>query len=146
MLLALLLAGCDNKTLRKQVAEMRQFSAKEDRTYTAEALEQIKRTYWTMRDHAWMGRMPDGTIVRLDAPHAAAAPLPSRAFYSGWHLQLTITSEDWRTYPAGRHEQPFQVVYAITRRGLANWEIDVSSGPLTAPLHREDVAQLQSDE
>jgi len=125
---------------------MRQFSNKEDRAYTAEALRQIQHTYWTLRDHAWMGKLADGTIVRLDAPHATAAPLPSRAFYSGWHLQLTISSEEWRTYPASTHEEPFQAVYAITRRSATNWDIEVSSGPATTPLQREDVVRIQGDD
>ncbi len=107
--------------------------------YTEQALRQIEKTFWTQRDHAWMGKLPDGSIVRLDGPHATAAPLPSRAFYSGWHLQLTITSDDWRTYPASPHDKPFSAVYAITRHGVDSWAIDVTVGPATTPLHREDV-------
>jgi hypothetical protein len=140
--LFLLLAGCDHKSLQQQVDAVRAYSEHEDRVYSEQALHQIEKTYWTQRDGAWMGRLPDGSIIRLNAPHAAAAPLPSRAFYSGWHLQLTITSEDWRTYPASPHSQPFSVVYAITRHNVSNWSIDVTSGPTTAPLRREDVALL----
>jgi hypothetical protein len=142
LLIPLLLAGCDHQSLHQQVELERQFSAREDRMYAEQAVRQIEKTYWTLRDHTWMGRLPDGSVVCLEGPHATAAPLPSRAFYSGWHLQLTITSDDWRTYPASGHTQPFQAVYAITRHGVDNWKIDVTSGPTTAPLQREDVALI----
>jgi hypothetical protein len=140
LLLTFLLAGCDRQSLQQQVAIVRQFSAREDRLYTEQALQQIGKTYWTPRDHAWLGKLPDGRIVRLENPRDIAAPLPSRAFYSGWHLQLTITSEQWRTYPPSRNAQPFQAVYAITRHGAENWDIDVTGGTATTPLQREDLA------
>ncbi len=110
--------------------------------YSGQAVHQIEKTYWTQRDHAWMGKLPDGSIVRLESPHITAAPLPSRAFYTGWHLQLTVTSEDWRTYPPSSHTGEFQAVYAITRHGAENWAIDVTTGPTTTPLQREDVAMI----
>lgn len=138
-----LLAGCDNRSLRQRAEEIREFSDKEDRAFSAEAVNQVRRKYWTLRDGAWLGRLPDGVIVRLDAPHAAAAPLPSRAFYSGWHLQLTISSDAWSTFPASPHDTAFEAVYAITRHSPTNWDIRVSDGPVTSPLHREDVARLE---
>ena len=141
---SLLLAACDDRGLRQRAEQIRQLSDKEDRDYASEALHQIKRTYWTARDNAWLGKLPDGAIVRLDGPRAAAAPLPSRAFYSGWHLQLTLSSDDWRTFPDAPHGPSFQVVYAITRHSATSWEIRVTSGPITSPLHREDILRLQS--
>jgi len=143
--LVLLLGGCDQRSLRQRTEAIRQFSAKEDRAYTVEAVHQVQHIYWTLRDHAWLGKLPDGSIVRLNAPEATTAPLPSRAFYSGWHLQLTISSTDWRSDPATPADQPFSVVYAITRRGLNNWNIEVSQGPVTEPLHRDDALRLQQD-
>ena len=143
LLIPLLLAGCDHQSLHQQVEVVRQFSEREDRLYSEQAVHQIEKTYWTQRDHAWMGRLADGSIVRLESFHVAAAPLPSRAAYSGSHLQLTITSDNWRTYPATRpNSQPFQAVYAITRHGVDSWNIDVTSGPTTAPLRRQDLGIL----
>ena len=144
LLLAILLCGC-NHALEQRANEIRQLSDREDRAYTTEALNQVQRKYWTLRDRAWVGKLPDGTLVRLQSPHAAAAPLPSNAFYSGWHLQLTLSSDDWRTYPAGSHEEPFQAVYAITRHSATTWDIRVTQGPVTAPLQREDAARLQPE-
>jgi hypothetical protein len=141
-----LLAGCDDRGLRQRADELRQISDKEDRVYASEALHRIQRTYWTLRGHTWFGKLPDGEIIRLDSPHATAAPLPSRAFYSGWHLQLTISSQDWRTYPADPHDRAFEVVYAITRHTFTSWNIRVSGGPLTAPLHREDILRLEAED
>ncbi len=142
--LFLLLAGCDQRSLRQRTEEIRQISDKEDRAYASQAVLRIQHTYWTVHDGAWLGKLPDGSIVRLDSPHATAAPLPSRAFYSGWHLQLTISSEDWRTYPPASYDHPFEVVYAITRHNASNWNIEVSSGPETSPLRHEDALRLQA--
>ncbi len=146
LILALIwpVAGCD-RALKERVEQVREFSAKEDRLYSEQALHEILREFWTLRDHAWLGKLPDGTIVRLDTPHATMAPLPSRAFYSGWHLQLTVTSEDWRTYPAAPHEGAYEAVYDITRHNASSWEIDVANGPATAPLHKEDVVAMEGD-
>jgi hypothetical protein len=36
-------------------------------------------------------------------------------------------------------------VYAITRHGPTNWNIQVTSGPATAPLHREDALRLENE-
>jgi hypothetical protein len=141
----LLLPGCDQRSLRQQADEIRQFSDKEDRIYSAEALRQIRHNYWTLHNGAWLGKTADGTIVRLDAPQAAPAPLPSRAFYTGWHLQLTISSADWRTWPPSANDQPFQAVYAITRHSSTNWEIQVTSGPETTPASPADIGNLSED-
>ena len=141
--LPLLLAGCDNRALQQRVDQIRQFTSKQDRAFTAEALGQIQRKYWTLRDRSWFGKLPDGTIVRLQSPHGATAPLSSNAFYRGWHLQLTISSQDWRTYPPAPREEPFEAVYAITRYSATSWDIRVTEGPVTSPLHREDAARLQ---
>lgn len=144
--LPFLLTGCNDRSLRQRVEEIRQLSNKEDRAYSAEALSHIERKYWSVHEHQWFGKLPDGRIVRLKSPHATAAPLPSSAFYSGWHLQLTLSSDDWRTWPAGPHEEPLMVVYAITRHSATSWDIRVTDGPVTLPLHPEDAARLQGDE
>jgi len=141
----LLLPACKDRALQERAEQIRQYSDQEDHRYTVEAVHQIERQFWTLRDHAWIGKLPDGTLVRLDAPHATTAPLPSRDFYTGWHLQLTISSEDWRTYPASEHAEPFEAVYAITRHGPAKWDIDVTSGPTTVPLDREDAIRLEGE-
>jgi hypothetical protein len=140
-----LFSACDQRSLQQTADQIRQQSDREDRMYKAQALQQIEHTYWTLRDHAWFGKLQDGTIVRLDAPHITLAPLPSMAFYSGWHLQMTITSDQWRTYPATSTAQPFQTTYAITRHGATNWNIRVSDGYITSPLHREDAPRLDED-
>ena len=141
-ILALVLTGCGRRTLDLRIEQIRQYSHHEDRAYAADALRHIQHNYWTRHNGVWYGRMEDGTIIRLDAPRAEPAPLPSRAFYSGWHLQLTISSEDWRTYPPSPHEGPFQVVYAITRHSAANWNIAVSQGPVTSPLTHADALRI----
>jgi hypothetical protein len=141
--LPVLLAGCNDRALEQRTEQIEQLSDRENRVYSSEALMHIRRKYWTYRDHAWLGKLPDGTIVRLESPHATAAPLLSRAFYSGWHLQLTISSEDWRTYPPERHENPFAAVYAITRHSATSWDIRVIDGEITSPLQKEDAARLQ---
>jgi hypothetical protein len=140
----LLLAGCNDRALQQRAEQIRELSDKEDRAYAAEALGHIQRRYWTLRDHAWYGKLPDGVIVRLDAPHATAAPLPSRAFYTGWHLQLTVSSEDWRTIPPSPHLHPFRAVYAITRHSATAWDIRLTDGTFTAPLQRADAARLST--
>jgi len=140
--LLLLLSGCD-RAVQERAEQIRQLSDREDRAYGEQAISQIEHKYWTLRDHAWLGKLPDGIIVRLDSPHAVAAPLPSSAFYSGWHLQVTISSDDWRTYPPSSHQTPFEAVYAITRHSADSWDIRVTEGAFTAPLHREDVGRLQ---
>jgi hypothetical protein len=143
--LSLLLAGCNDRALQQRADQIRQLSDREDRAYASEAFQHVRRTYWTLRDGAWLGKLPDGAIVRLDSPRAIAAPLPSSAFYSGWHLQLTIFSDDWRTYPDSPHQQPFQTVYAITRHSATSWNIRVSEGSVTSPLRGEDAARLQNN-
>jgi hypothetical protein len=144
--LALLLSACDDHALQQRTEDIRQLSNKEDRAYITESFQHIQRTYWTLRDHAWFGKLPDGTIVRLQSPHPATAPLPSVAFYRGWHLQLTLSADDWRTYPPEPHAAPFTVVYSITRHSATSWEIRVSHGPITTPLDRQDAIRLQSEE
>jgi len=139
-----LLCGCHDRSLEQSADEIRQYSDQEDRAYTLEAIRQIEHRYWTLHGHAWYGKLADGSIDRLDEPKATAAPLPSRAFYSGWHLQLTISSDDWRTYPPSQYDGAFQAVYAMTRRGPGNWEIDVTSGPATTPLRHGDAERVEA--
>jgi hypothetical protein len=142
LLIPLLLTACKDRALEERTEQIREYSDKEDRVNSAEAIHQIEHQFWTLRDHAWYGKLPDGAIIRLDTPHATAAPLPSRAFYSGWHLQLTISSDTWRTYPPSTPDHPFRAVYAITRHGPTNWQIDVTAGPTTTRLHREDLPTI----
>jgi hypothetical protein len=140
--LPLLVCGCDDRGIRQRAEQIKELSDKEDHAYSDQALAQIKRRYWTLYDHAWFGKLPNGAIVRLASPHVTAAPLPSRAFYSGWHLQLTVTSQEWSTDPSAPHRAPFETVYAITRHSATNWDIRVTDGYITAPLHREDAPRL----
>ena len=146
LVLAILLSGCDDHALQKRTEEIREYSNKEDRAYIAEAFNHVEHTYWTLRDHSWFGRLPDGTIVRLQSPRPVTAQLPSSAFYRGWHLQLTLSSDNWRTYPASAHKAPFTVVYAITRHSATSWDIRVSNGSITTPLRREDVVRIQDED
>jgi len=142
----LLLAACKDRALEERVQQVKAFSDREDHLYTQQAVHEIEREYWTLRDGAWMGKADDGRIVRLEHPKAATAPLPSRAFYSGWHLQLTIASDDWRTYPPSDNSQPFEATYAITRHSANNWQIDMANGVVTVPLKKEDVVTLDAEQ
>ena len=142
----MLLAGCKDRALEERVEQVREFSEREDHLYTQQAVHEVEREYWTLRDGAWLGKTDDGTIVRLEHPKAATAPLPSRAFYSGWHLQLTITSDDWRTYPPSDTSQPFEATYAITRHSSTSWDIDMANGIVTVPLTKDEVKNLESGE
>jgi len=146
IILVSLLSACDNHALQQRAGQIRELSDKEDRAYRTEALNHVQRNYWTLRDHSWLGKLPDGTIVQLNSPHVTPAPLPSSAFYRGWHLQLTISSDDWRTYPPGPHPGAFTVVYAINRGSVTSWNIRVAEGPLTSPLKREDAPRLQGND
>jgi hypothetical protein len=116
LLIPLLLTACKDRALEERTEQIREYSDKEDRVNSAEAIHQIEHQFWTL--------------------------LPSRAFYSGWHLQLTISSDTWRTYPPSTPDHPFRAVYAITRHGPTNWQIDVTAGPTTTRLHREDLPTI----
>ncbi len=138
--LALPVTGCRDRSLEQRTEQIRELSDREDRAYAEEALDHIRHNYWTLRDGGWDGKLQDGTIIRLESPHATAAPLLSREGYRGWHLQLTITSDDWRTYPPATHTGPFETVYAITRYSATSWDIRVTQGDVTSPLRRGDLA------
>jgi hypothetical protein len=137
-----LFSGCRDRGLEQRTEQIRELSTRQDRMYTAEAISHVQRNYWTMRDRSWFGKLAEGDIVRLHEPRATTAALPSRAFYRGWHLQLTISSDDWRVDPKAPHEGHFEVVYAITRHSAVSWDIRVIKGPVTAPLHREDAGRM----
>jgi len=124
---------------------MRKFSDHEDRAYAAEALERIRQTFWTPRNQSWFGKSQDGEIIRLDAPRAIPAPLPSRLGIRGWHLQLTVTSDVWRTYPGEPRQEPFVTVYAITRYSATSWDIRVTDGAITAPLQHADAERIRAE-
>jgi hypothetical protein len=143
--LFVILAGCDDRAVQQRADQIRKLSDHEDRAYTAEAVSHIERKYWTVRGHTWYGKLQDGNILRLQAPRATAAPLPSQAFYSGWHLQLTISAQEWGTLPPSEREGTFEVVYAITRHSATAWDIRVSDGPVTSPLHHEDAGRLRDE-
>ncbi|HEX4086088.1 MAG TPA: hypothetical protein VHY22_14330 [Chthoniobacteraceae bacterium] len=143
-LFLILLAGCDDR-VRQRTEQIRELSAREDRTYMAEAVDRVRHTYWTTRDHSWLGKLPDGSIVRLDAPRAIPAPLLSRLGMRGWQLQLTIASDTWRTYPNEPHHGPFVTVYAITRYSATNWYIRVTQGNVTVPLQHSDALAIRDD-
>jgi hypothetical protein len=142
LVLALLLTSCKDRALQQRAEQIREFSNKEDRAYITEAFNHIEHNYWSVRGRSWFGKLPDGTIVRLESPHPTIAPLPSAAFYLGWHLQLTLSADNWSTYPPTPHTRSFAVVYAITRHSATSWDIRVSNGAITAPPHREDAVRL----
>jgi hypothetical protein len=144
MLLCALGCGCRDRALEQRAQEIKELSDREDREYTQEALDHVEREYWSLHDHSWLGKTPDGTIIRLDSLQASEAPLPSVAFYAGWHLQLTISSDDWRTYPpSATGTDAFQAVYAITRHSATHWDIRVTRGYLTSPLQPEDARRVE---
>ena len=147
MLLLLLvigmLAGCNDKALKQRTEEIRIFSDREDRVFRAEALAQIEHRYWTVHDHVWYGRLQDGRIYAVRNPRAIPAPLPSRALYHGWHLQLTIVSDSWRTYPATEVKGGFAAIYEMTRYNATSWDIRVVGALPTAPLRHDDALRVE---
>ena len=144
LLLLILLAGCDDR-VRQRAQDIRQLSEHEDRTYMAQAVDRIRHTYWTTRNNSWFGKLPDGSIVRLDAPRAIPAPLISRIGMRGWQLQLTVTSDIWRTYPDEPHRKPYVTVYAITRYSATAWDIRVTDGGITSPLQHADALAIKDE-
>ena len=141
LLSVLLLVSCGKSPLEQRIEQIRQLSNRQDYMFRSAALGQVERKYWTLRGRDWFGKLPDGTLVCLESPDVIPQPLPSRAFYSGWHLQLTVFSANWRADPAAPAATPFEAVYAITRHSATYWDIRVTSGPITAPVKREDAAR-----
>jgi hypothetical protein len=138
--------GCRDRALQQRTEQIREFSDREDRAYRAEAVAQIEHTYWTIQDHTWYGKAPDGTVIQLNGPLLIPAPLPSSAFYRGWHLQLTLIAEDWRTYPAEKHTKPLTIVYGLTRANAKDWVIRVTDGVITTPVHGPEAAAVRAEE
>ena len=65
--LAMAFAGCDSGALERQVNEMRERNAANERQCIPLAVRKV-RERWLVRDGKWYGKLDDGSLVRLDSP------------------------------------------------------------------------------
>ena len=107
----LLLGGCDARVVRQRAEQIRAGNERVDREQIARAMREVRKA-WAIEGAEWFGRLPDGALLRLEAPEVAAVPLrPGAAFYTGWAGEVTLTAAHWEGRPTQAFATPLEVRY-----------------------------------
>lgn len=142
ILAATLLGACERNVIEQRAQMIRERNEKVDRTFSARALHEVRRR-WLIEGDSWFGKLPDGTLVRLDSPTVTAQPEHSgKPFYSGWACEVRLSAVWFKAQPPRDFGRTFAMSYRVYFRDMKRCEIGVTAGPQISRPAREEVAAL----
>jgi hypothetical protein len=144
-LLPLLLAGCDNAAVRQRTEDIQRYNDAMDRKFSTRAAQLVRRR-WVVEGDSWYGKMPDGGVVRIDAPVVQAEALHvGKPFYTGWAGDVSVSAVKWETRPTTNHRAVFHVKYRVTFKELKEGKIEVIDGPKVEQATATEVVRFKGE-
>ncbi len=124
--------------IEKRAEEIRRLNAQNARASVPIAVRKA-REHWLVRDGNWFGKMPDGSLVRLETPAVKATALKEgRPYCCRWFGEISIKADRWQNSTALESKEPFAMTYTIVVQDSKKIEVLETSGPeITAPSANE---------
>ena len=127
--MAMLLSGCDPGEMRRRVEEIRKRNAANERACIPLAVRHV-RERWLIRDGNWFGKLPDGSLVRLDSPEVTVNTVKKgRPYCCRWMGEIAIFARVWRTDPATESTPPFSMTYTVVVQDSSHIDVVEVSRP-----------------
>jgi len=140
--LAMVFAGCDSGALKRQVSEIHERNAANERECIPLAVRKV-RDQWLVRDGRWYGKLDDGSLVRLDSPElSTTAVKKGRPYCCRWLGEIAISAKSWRTEPAVATDLPFSLTYTVLVQDSKRIEVVEVSGPDVEPPSPDEIGAL----
>lgn len=144
---SLAVLGCDSRSvLQQRKDQIVQKNEALDRKCSAIAMKAI-RERWIIDGGTWYGRLPDGSILRLESPEPKVESVhEGRPFYSGWAGTISLTAARWKTSRPVTHTGPFVISYRAFLKDLKNCALEQIEGDdITQPSPAELTAIVWPD-
>ena len=130
--------------VEKRAAEIRKRNAQNERASIPIAAKKA-REHWLVRDGDWFGKLPDGSLVRLESPEIKATALKEgRPYCCRWFGEISIKADRWQNSNAAEPKEPFAMTYTIVVQDSKKIEVLETSGPEITPPSAGEVAEFSA--
>ncbi len=134
------LFGFNRNEIEQRAAEIRSRNAQNERASLPIAARKAREN-WLVRGNDWFGKMPDGSLVRLESPEVSAEPLKiGRPYCCRWYGEISITADRWQTSPPSETKEPFSTTYRVLVQDAKRIEMATESGPEITPPNAAEIA------
>jgi hypothetical protein len=126
--------GFNRDEIEKRAEEIRKRNAQTERESIPIAARKVRQN-WLVQDGYWFGRLPDGSLVRLEAPEVKATTLKhGRPYCCRWYGKISIKADRWQSSAVTETKEPFAVACTVLVQDSKRIEVLETSGPeVTAP-------------
>lgn len=139
LLLGACLAGCDSPVVRQRAEDIKRHNDALDRKCSTRAAREVRKR-WLIEGDFWYGKLPDGTVLKLQAPVFAVEPHhQGKPFYTGWAGDVVLSAVRWETRPPSNNRPVFSIRYRATFKDLEHCTLEIMDGPKAERASASDV-------
>lgn len=140
------LAGCDRNAVRERVETIREHNAKLDQVSKIRVTQEVRK-HWFIDGDTWFGKLPDGSLIRLDSPVVTVLPVKAgKAFCCNWLGEATVTANRWQSHPASSSPEPFVLKYQALLESASHYTLTVSAGEDVTPLAVKEISSFTKNQ
>jgi hypothetical protein len=101
------------------------------------------RKQWNIRGDTWVGKDPDGTLIRLSAPTLEISAITKgRPMCCAWMGEVRVRSAKAQFFPHKGEPAPFEMRYQAVRISAEMYDlVPINHAEVTAPSD-EEIAKL----
>ena len=139
LVLLVLLGSCNRNAVAERAEEIRARNAKLDQVSKAQVYKEL-RTHWSVRGGAWFGKLPDGSVLRLDAPTVTVTPITDgKPFCCTWMGEVTLQANHWEHRPAPTPLRPFAMKYLALLETGGHYGVAAADGKEIVPANENEI-------
>jgi len=119
--------------IEKRAEEIRKRNAQNERDAIPRAAKKV-RAQWLVQGGDWFGKLPDGSLVRLESPEVKATALKQgRPYCCRWYGEISLKADRWQNSATTETKEPFAMTYTVVVQDSKKIEVLETSGPEITP-------------
>lgn len=136
-------AGCDQNPVEQRATAIRERNARLDEVSRVRVMQEVRKR-WLVSGDAWFGKLPDGSVLRLDSPVVTVAPVKAgKSFCCNWLGELSIVANRWQRLPASDFPGPFVMKYRASLESTGRYTLTATAGEEVTPPTAKEIAALK---
>jgi len=137
-----LFLGFNRNEIEKRAGQIRRRNAQTERESIPIAARKV-REHWLVQGGDWFGRLPDGSLVRLESPQVKATALKQgRPYCCRWYGEISIKADRWQNSTTAEPKEPFAMTYTVVVQDSKKIEVLETSGPEIMPPNAKELAKF----
>jgi len=136
--------GFNRNEIERRAEEIRRRNALTARASVPIAARKVREN-WLVQDRDWFGRLPDGSLVRLESPEVKAEPLKAgRPYCCRWYGEISIKADRWQAFPPRETTEPFSMTYTVLVQDSKCIEATATAGSEITPPNAGEIASFSA--